>query len=80
VNCLGFGAWGTQGSGWRGLTCVKNLSRVGVEVCAKFDGDGSGIGRYKQSLLYIEIHTPNGTRFIHGIYEKHEFIWALPTD
>jgi len=41
-----FGAWGTQGlMGWvgrAGHTCVKNLPRVGVEVCAKFDGDWSG--------------------------------------
>jgi len=28
-----------RGWGWWGHTCVKNLSRVGVEVCTKFGGD-----------------------------------------
>jgi len=27
---------GVRGLGWRGHTCVKNLPRVDVEVCAKF--------------------------------------------
>jgi len=45
--------------GWQGHACVKNLPRVGREVCAKFGGDWSGdsgvkrVDRYKQSLLYI---------------------------
>jgi len=29
---------GVRGLGWQGHTCVKNLPRVGVEVCAKFGG------------------------------------------
>jgi len=50
---------GVQGLSWWGHACVKNLPRVGGEVCAKFGGDwssGSGVKRvnwYKQSLLYI---------------------------
>jgi len=45
--------------GWRGHACVKNLPRVGGEVCAQFDGDWSGgldmkrVQRYKQSHFYI---------------------------
>jgi len=56
-----FGVWGTPGLSLQGHACVKNLPRVGGEVCAKFSGDwsgGSGVKRghrYKQSLLYIEI-------------------------
>jgi len=51
---------GVWGSGWRGHKCVKNLPRIGGEVCAKFGGDWSGSlhvkrgHRYKQSLLYRE--------------------------
>jgi len=33
---LGFGVWVTPG----GHTCVKSLPQVGVEVYAKFGGDG----------------------------------------
>jgi len=36
------------GSGCWGHACVKNVSRVGVEVCAKFGedwSDGSGVKR-----------------------------------
>jgi len=64
VICLDFGAWGTPGqeSGGRGR-CVKNLPRVGVQVCAKFGGDWSRgllvkeghieLDKYKRSLLYV---------------------------
>jgi len=33
---------GVRGLGYQGQTCVKNLSWVGVEVCAKFGEDWSG--------------------------------------
>jgi len=36
VICLSFVVWGTPG--FRGSGFVKNLSPVGVEVCAKFGG------------------------------------------
>jgi len=61
LDHLGFEVWGTQvvqGLGWQGHACVKNFSRVGGEVCAKFGGDWSGgsgvkrVHRYKESLLY----------------------------
>jgi len=62
-----FRFWSAQGSGDRfggGHTCVKDLHRVGAEVCAKFGGDwfcGShvkegqryNIGRFKQSVFYL---------------------------
>jgi len=56
VTHLGFGVWGTPesgghrvwGSGWQGQTCVKNLPRAGVEVCAKFGEDWSGGSRVKK--------------------------------
>jgi len=57
---LGFGVPGVWDSGWWGNTCVKNLSQVAVEVCAKFGGDWSGGSctkeghRYKQSF-FIDI-------------------------
>jgi len=48
-----FGFWsleypGIQGSGLRGHACVKNLPRVGGEVCAKFGGDWSGSSGVKR--------------------------------
>jgi len=48
-----FGFWslgypGVWGLGWWGHSCVKNLSRVGVEVCAKFGGDWSGSSGVKR--------------------------------
>jgi len=58
VTCLSFGVWGTSGSGWRGGACDKNLPQVGVEVCAKFGGDGSGSLRAKnvQTVSFIYTH------------------------
>jgi len=47
LSCDPFGFWSlrylrVQGSGLWDHACVKNLSRVGGEVCAKFGGDWSG--------------------------------------
>jgi len=57
--CPGFGVWGTPGSSWQGHAWVKNLPRMGWEVCTTFGRDWSGGSslkegyRYKQSLLCI---------------------------
>jgi len=39
---------GVRGLGWQGHTCIKNLSRVGVEICTKFGGDWSSGSRVKE--------------------------------
>jgi len=39
VICLGFWRLGDPGVRRLGHTCVRNLYRVGAEVCAKFGGD-----------------------------------------
>jgi len=37
-----------QGSSWQGHACVENLSRIGVEVCAKFGGEWYGVSHMKR--------------------------------
>jgi len=52
---------GVRGSGWWGHACVKNLSWVGVEVCAKFGRDWFGGSSVKEGHIYslFYIHSLN---------------------
>jgi len=80
---------GVRGSGWRGQTWVKSLSRVGVEVCAKFGGDWSGGSRvneghrkahkYKQSVLYICIDEGDGLENCLQNYMNYNFFYQFVT-